>query len=539
MKINKWWIFGLGLVALIAMAIFLGEVYLKKRIQEEFQIQTIHGDTLQVSSVDLGLLRGWVDFNDLVIRWNIGTRDTSRKSSTYLVQGEIGKVQLKGLSFSQYLFNDRIRIKKLLIDSSTLDLHLLDLIPETETLAPDTSAKSENDLVINIQGIEIAPSRIRYFVKEEKEPRFQVEAMSLEVQEFCYPQPSDSSNFINHFNWEARELRYSRSEQFSDLLVARSSGSSNDSSLHFSHLHFRPRYSKAEYSQYLKHKDSRVDVVVKNGKMQGLDWFSLLTKENLVAKKFFLDSCLIEIYEDSRLPVDETRYKSLYPEKLLQATIGISVDTVQFTQGELTYEMRPDKPDPTLGYLKFLDLNATIANITNDSDRIATQPLLRTKVNTRVNGESELKAYFTFDLSDPNYAYSYSGDMHGFDLTQFNTILMETSKMKIAEGKMQHLAFQVEADKQLSQGEMRIDYSGLKIEWQEEHNKLAALAQKVLMREQNPKNDNYRVGQIYHIREPYRSFWNSYLKSLLSGLNSTAMPNLFLPKELDAKKEKM
>lgn len=539
MKINKWWIFGLGLVALIAMAIFLGEVYLKKRIQEEFQIQTIHGDTLQVSSVDLGLLRGWVDFNDLVIRWNIGTRDTSRKSSTYLVQGEIGKVQLKGLSFSQYLFNDRIRIKKLLIDSSTLDLHLLDLIPETETPAPDTSAKSENDLVINIQGIEIAPSRIRYFVKEEKEPRFQVEAMSLEVQEFCYPQPSDSSNFINHFNWEARELRYSRSEQFSDLLVARSSGSSNDNSLHFSHLHFRPRYSKAEYSQYLKHKDSRVDVVVKKGKMQGLDWFSLLTKENLVAKKFFLDSCLIEIYEDSRLPVDETRYKSLYPEKLLQATIGISVDTVQFTQGELTYEMRPDKPDPTLGYLKFLDLNATIANITNDSDRIATQPLLRTKVNTRVNGESELKAYFTFDLSDPNYAYSYSGDMHGFDLTQFNTILMETSKMKIAEGKMQHLAFQVEADKQLSQGEMRIDYSGLKIEWQEEHNKLAALAQKVLMREQNPKNDNYRVGQIYHIREPYRSFWNSYLKSLLSGLNSTAMPNLFLPKELDAKKEKM
>ncbi|WP_099152013.1 AsmA family protein [Flavilitoribacter nigricans] len=539
MKKQKWWIFALvGLVA-IAIAVFVAEGYLKKRIKQELQIQTTYGDTLQISKVDLGILRGWMDINDLVIRWNIPPKDSSAESLTYLIRGKIGKVQLKGLSFAQYLFRNRIQINKLLIDSSALDLHLIKSAADGSKSTPDSMVATENELAITINGMEIAPSRIRYFVGEEAKPRFEVDAISLNIEEFHYPQVSDTSSYVNHFSWEAKGLRYSRAEQFSDLLIANSSGSSQDSSLTFSQLQFLPLYSKAEYSRHLKHKDSRVEINAGQGGLKGLDWFALLSGGHIRARSFTMDSCFIEVYEDSRLPVDETRYKSLYQEKLLHAGVDISVDTAKFRHSKLTFEMRPDDPQPQVGFLNFLDLDAVLSNITNDSAEIARDPLLRAQVNTVVNGESELKAYFTFDLSSRDYAYTYSGEMHGFDLPEFNTILMETSQMKIAAGRMQRLSYRVDADKRISTGEMRMDYSDLKIEWLEGHNKLAALAQKIVMREQNPKNDNYRVGQIYHERKPFRSFWNSYLKSLLSGLNSTAMPNLFLPDELDAKKEKI
>lgn len=538
MKISKWWIIGGVTVLGIALAILVAEHFLKNSIKEKLQIQTTYGDTLRISKVDLGLLRGWIDINDLVIRWNLKPQDTAQQNLTYLIQGKIGKVQLEGLSFFSYLFKNQIRINRIAIDSSSLDLHLLETAGKHQGKQSDRGP-GENDLTIYVKGMEIEPSRIRYFFKEEQEPRFEVAELSLNIDGFQYPQTTDSSEFINHFNWRAENLRYTPSIRSSDLLVSRSSGDSRDSSLQFSHLRLHPRYSKAEYSQHLQHKDSRVDIVVAEGRMTGVEWQQLFSEKAIRARKLQLDSCVIEVYEDSRLPVDETRYKSLYQEKLLKTAFGVTVDTTQFRHGALTYEMRPDAPEATTGFLNFLDLDATLLNLTNDRSRIAERPLLRAQIDTRVNGHSELKAYFTFDLSDPDYAYSYSGEMRGFDLSQFNTMLMQTSQMKIAEGEMQKLSYRVNADKRLARGEMRMDYSGLKIEWLEQHNRLAALAQKIVMREQNPKNGNYRVGQIYHLREPHRSFWNCYLKSLLSGLNSTAMPNLFLPEELDAKKEKI
>lgn len=534
MKMKKWWIIGLITLIGIAVAIFLAEHFLKKRIKQELQIQTTYGDTLRISKVNLGLIRGWVDINDLVIRWNLPSGDTSQESYTYLIRGEIGKIRLEGLSFSKYLFSRQIVINKLLIDSSAIDMHLLETTPDYPV---ERDTQSDQGLNIQVNAMEIAPSRIRYFSKKRENPVLEVQAMSLQVGAFRYPQDPGSSQYVKQLDWRAEQLRYTPSLESSDLLVALIEGDSRDSTLNFSGFRFLPKYSKEAYSRHLEHKDSRVDIAVASGKMDGIDWQSLLNRGEVRARHLQMDSCFIEVYEDSRLPVDETRYKSLYQEKLLKSPLVMAVDTTTFRNGQITYEMRPEGPEATIGYLKFLNLEATITNITNDQHRISKQPLLQAKINTEVNGESELNAYFTFDLSNPDYAYSYSGNMRGFDLREFNTILMETSRMKITEGRMQQLSYQVDANNHLSRGEMRIDYSDLKIDWQEDHNRLAALAQKVMMREQNPKNDNYRVGQIYHEREPYRSFWSCYLKSLLSGLKSTAMPNLFLPEELDAIKE--
>lgn len=537
MKIHRGWIVGLVIIALVGIGVFVAEMYLKKRIKQELQIQTASGDTLQISRVDLGLLGGWIDINDLSIRWNIPGADSTKEKLTYLIKGNIGKVQLKGLSYSKYLFQNTIHVNELLIDSSDLDFHLLKITNAEDAPSSDYFSGS-NTLAISISGIKLAPSSIRYFKGENQGPEFEVGELGLELEGFRYPKDTASQHFIRHFKWSAKDLRYSQAAQFSDLIVAECSGSSADSTFTFAGFRFLPRYSKAEYSRHLKHQDSRVDVVVSKGRMEGLDWLKLATAGRINIRNFVLDTCRIEVYEDSRLPVDESRYKSLYAEKLLGADIGISVDSVEVRNGHLLYEMRPKLPEANIGYLKFLNLNATITNITNDSQRIARDPLLRTKVNTVVNGESELQAYFTFDLSSPDFAFNYTGDMHQFDLPQFNTILMETSRMKIVAGKMQRLAFEVAADNRLATGEMKIEYDGLKIEWQEQHNALAALAQKVIMREQNPKNGSYRIGKIYFERQPYRSFWNFYLKSLLSGLTSTALPNLFLPEELDARKEK-
>lgn len=537
MKKRKKWLIGLGVLILLAAAgIWGAERYLKERIREELQVQTAYGDTLRISKVDLGLLGGWMNINDLVIRWNIDQQQSPDQPTTILIQGQIGKIELKGLSFFKYLTQRKIFIRELVIQPSSLDLHHLN--KARNKLPPVDSSKKDNSLFIDIAGIRIKPSKLRYYKNGEKEADLEIGRLSVDMDGFHYPQVEEDSKLIKFLSWSAEELRYGQPEQFSDLLVGKAGGNSTDSSFLFSELRFLPRYSKADYSRLLKHKNSRVDIVVSRGSFQGMNWVDLLTTGKLRARSFDMDSCIIEVYEDSNLPVNENRYKSLYQEKLLATEMGIEVDTVRVNSGRLRYEIKPKAPGGELGYLEFRNLNATMTHVTNDSTAIARDPLLRVNINSVLNGESKLTTYFTFDLSSPTAAFDYSGEMHGFDLPKFNTILMETSRMKIAQGQMQRMAFQVHADKQLAQGEMRIDFSDLKIEWLEQHNRLAALAQKVIMLEQNPKNGKYRVGQIYFERLPYRSFWNYYVKSLLSGLNSTAVPNIFLPKELESKKEK-
>ncbi|MCB0376776.1 MAG: hypothetical protein KDD04_12735, partial [Sinomicrobium sp.] len=125
MKKRKWWLIGLGLIALPLIAAWSTEAYLKKRIKKELQVQTARGDTLYISKVDLGLFGGWMDINDLVIRWNIERTASAAPPATYLIQGRIGKIELRGLSFFQYLLHHRIFIRELFVDSSSLDLFLL------------------------------------------------------------------------------------------------------------------------------------------------------------------------------------------------------------------------------------------------------------------------------------------------------------------------------------------------------------------------------------------------------------------------------
>lgn len=535
MKINTWWKYILVAVLAIGIAIWGAEQYLKQKIREELQIETVSGDTLQVNHVDLGLIGGWIDINDLVIRWNIGEGEQAEEQLTYVVKGEVGKVQVKGLSFMQYLLRGNIRIRQLLIDSSSLDLLLLQTIEVPAR--KDESSPTNSDLVIDIGGIKLAPSSIRYFEDLQSPPSLEIGALNLDIKGFRYPKDSTRQTLLEAGRWAIDDLRYGSPDQFSDLFVRRAEGQLIDSLLTFHDLHFKPRYSKEVYSQKLKNKDSRIDLAVAKGQMSGLDWQALLNTGALQARMFQIDSCRIAVYEDSRLPVDETRYKSLYQEKLMDLDMAVRLDSLKLN-GRLIYEVRPKKSTADLGFLDFQELEAIMINITNDSARIAVAPLLQVAIKTVLNGESQLDTYFTFDLTDPNYGFTYNGSMHQFDLSKFNTILSETAKMSITEGMMQRLQFEVDADNTVARGELKIDYSDLQIEWLENHNRLAALAQKVVMLESNPRNGKYRVGQVYFERLPGRSFWNYYVKSLLSGLNSTAMPNLFLPEELDSRKEK-
>jgi hypothetical protein len=536
MKKKPWWIYVLIVFISAAVVIWGAEQYLKKKIRQELQIQTVRGDTLQVNQVNLGLIGGWVDINDLLIRWNIGGEDGAKERLTYVMRGEVGKVQIKGLSFLQYILRGKIQIRQLLIDSSQLDLFLIRKAPLDTDAEPDSDQAAS--LTVDIAGIALAPSRIRYFESRDLPPSLEVGGLGLDIQGFRYPQDSLDRNFLQEGNFTAQDVRFGRPDYFSDLFLHRLVGSVTDSSLHFRQLHFLPRFSKEEYSRHLKNQDSRVDITVAEGRLQGINWRGLLNAGDLQVRTFEMDSCNIQVYEDSRLPIDETRYKSLYQEKLLKLDLAITLDSLLVRNGNLNYEIRPKEAVADLGYLDFRSLQATITNITNDSQRITYQPLLKASIQTVLNGESRLNTYFTFDLSSDQYAYTYSGEMHGFDLSRFNTMLSETSKMSITEGIMQQMKFEVEADNQVARGEMHMDYSDLKIEWLDKHNRLAALAQKIVMRESNPRNGNYRIGQIYFERLPSRSFWNYYVKSLLSGLNSIAMPNLLLPEELDSRKEK-
>lgn len=535
MKFTRWGIVAVILIAAIAASVLIAEHMLERRLEKALRIETPWGDTLGFSRVNFGLLGGRIDMNDLRVRWNVPQEGDSLEQMYYYIKGEIGKVELLGLSYLNYLLNDQITVREVRVDSSRL---VLRPIRDTIDRRQDTTALAEQTYTINIGGIEIQPSYIAYYEENAERPTLEVQALGMHLEGFHYPQDTASLFPISHFHCSIDGLRYGRPEQLSDLLIAHARGSLQDSSFTFTDLQLQPRYSRDEYSRRLRYKSSRLDIDVATGRFSGLDWIALLMDGQLRSRKFTFDSCRLEAYEDARLPRDEYTHKPLYQEKLSVAPINIHVDSVEVRHASVRYLVRPADLQQQEGFIDFLNFNAVITNITNDSLMILQQPLMRAQVATDLNGESRLGVDFTFDLSSPTHAFDFAGRMYGFDLPRFNTMLRQTSRMAITRGVMDRMEFNARADGTVARGEMRIDYRDLEIEWLKDHSLFAALAQKVVMREANPKKDVYRVGQIFYRRDPTRSFWNYFMQSVLSGLTSTAMPNIVLPDELDSIKEK-
>jgi hypothetical protein len=236
----------------------------------------------------------------------------------------------------------------------------------------------------------------------------------------------------------------------------------------------------------------------------GLSLVALL-KGDLVAGELQVDGPRYRLMMDRGVPskrIDKPRMPHVV---LGSSDRRIQIDHIRIVDGDIRYSERArDGNRP--GTFRFADLDASIANLTNDPERMA-QPCV-IDVRTRLANSGPLKATFEYDLSSPALKMKYQASIGKMDALALNALLVNLNGIRITSGIIDATTLDIKIDGDVSTGTMKLLYHGLEFEMQDKNSQdqgigdhVASFLQKSKTRESNPDDDDEPAAVITLRRE--------------------------------------
>jgi len=124
--------------------------------------------------------------------------------------------------------------------------------------------------------------------------------------------------------------------------------------------------------------------------------------------------------------------------------------------------------------------------------------------------------------------FSFLGSLAKTDPSVFNRFLKRNVKVKIDKGKLNYMKFNVQADKNIASGSMKVSYNNLHLTVMRKKSsgrksRFGTFLVNTLTHKNNPtrKGRKIRTGKIHYKREVKRSIFNYMWKCLLTGIKSS------------------
>jgi hypothetical protein len=297
-------------------------------------------------------------------------------------------------------------------------------------------------------------------------------------------------------------------------------------------LNIIPRYSKQEFHKHVQFETDRFDSRLDHIKISGFRQDKAVQDGSIILSQIEINGGKLEVFRDRKPPFNEQQ-RPLLPVSLIQnAPFGLFAGKILFNEIDIVYAELPENSDAE-GEIPFKQLSATIHNISNIRDSLASDSIMAIRAGALIFGKAMLQAEFKYYLTSPYGAYEAKGKLAEFSFVDINTAIYPLTGVKINEGMHQNTSFYFYGNDVRSVGELRMRYSGLEIELLpdgiELFKDLARLAgRKLLYHQSNPlEDDELRVGKIEFDRDVKRFVFNYWWKSYLSGIKDSVLRDSF------------
>ncbi|MEQ9443099.1 MAG: DUF748 domain-containing protein [Cyclobacteriaceae bacterium] len=289
-----------------------------------------------------------------------------------------------------------------------------------------------------------------------------------------------------------------------------------------------PRVPRYLYKDVFQYQKTRVAAQIQHMRLNNINFEELIKQRHLQATQLSLEGIQIDAFKDSRAPRDDERILPMHQDMLLDLGLLVSLDTVRVSNGFINYAERAPEAGRD-GIITFEHLNGMLTNATNHPDRIRDSVVFTLKLSTEVMGEGELKAAFQFPMADKHRRFTVSGSLEPMDLKAFNPILEPAAFVHIRKGYTNGMRFQVQGDQDRATGSMRFNYQDLGIMLVDKNKGRPGLDERVgsfianafVVKSDNPRAIFFRVGEIDYERDPSRSMFSYWWRSILSGIKSS------------------
>lgn len=323
---------------------------------------------------------------------------------------------------------------------------------------------------------------------------------------------------INHF---FRQSKYR-------IKIDSLSLSTRDSLLILKSVKFEPDGNDNSFFADKKYKMNRYRTSARIIKTKGIDYARMANESSFIINKVFIDSFLVDILTNKRLPNDPNSPNPKMPNQLITSFKSkLKINAIHLSKGIIKYgELFPYSDEPAI--LPFTNTSGVIENVANFSADKKAKPA-EIKVTANLADAGKLSVNMNYNLLSSRLSLKYNGSLDSMDMTRLNSFLKLDAGIIVKSAKVKNIFYDVNVDSGHATGIIKPIYADLKIEvLNKEESKtniltkiISLIARKTKIHESNPQDDEFRTGNVNRRHTEDEAFFHFIWVSLREALKET------------------
>jgi hypothetical protein len=449
----------------------------------------------------------------------------------------IGAIAFIGLDMNNLTENREFIVSEIIISDPSLSISLPDKVPE------DTETEMDTDQItrlltteilsyasqVSITEITFESAQAGLKTGEEDEPDFSFSDSDLKFYNTVFDSSSLNTNRIFPFDdadVTIRNANYRTSNGMYELQVDQLEFSTTTRLALLDNFVLDPIPGEDEFFEITGHRTDRIEASAATAELRNINVDNLMEVSSFELLKADITDWEVMVFRNKQFPVEENPSEKPLPQQLLEELdFSVALDSVILHNGIIRYTELEEHTDER-GFVEFDELNATLTNITNIVENIRGNGNLVLDAETSIMGESKLNANFVLPYGE--FTQSISGSVEALDPTILNAVLEPLALIRIEDGDVHSLHFDMELGENSAAGEVTIIYDGLNISLLDDdgldknlRTRISSFFANTFAVKSDNREDDPRIGEVSFERDREKSVFNYWWKSLQSGLESS------------------
>lgn len=523
-------VYGLAILLLIIATVVVFRISvnsLKKSTLEEVSAELFSESILEAETIRLRFFPFGFTLSDIKLdtpeNYDFSTIE---KPGDLISSLRIEQIQVKGLKLFTFLFQDRLKINQLNINSPNIEMIAAKTGRDrlSEITSNDNSGNGNSGRQMEISEFNLNDLYLIGLNDIDKinSNLFEVNDLSLNIKSIQLNQNGNSANELpENISFSLHEFIINLPNDHYSLTTDVIEYNGADSTLSIRSSKLKPLLTPQLMSVDIGHELDHFDIVSGPIELHRIDPGKIFHSNQLVADSMLINGLRIYISRDKNFDDKPRTEKPIPTVKLANLPYGISIDKIHWKNGLINYrEWREGQVES--GDILFDEVDIILENVQNLDN---TQNFDITAY-TKFFGKTDMDVMFDVSLDDVG-THHISGTIAGFDLEELNPVLKPLAFAKIKSGNLDSIAFQFTLDDYKAEGEFIAIYNDLEMRFLDEESleetnmkRVASFFANLVGVRSNNRAEDPKIGEIYLERDRERSVFTYWWKSLQTGIES-------------------
>ncbi len=525
---------------LITVIIIIGSIqiyfsfYLDEQLKdtavEQFHEATDDTYDLEIDDFDLRILGRQLQLSGITL-----TKKSDAQGAD--IRATLNDFTVSGIGLVKLFLQQELTLKKITLLNPEVYITAPEPEPSSEKIVWSRPAQQFSEKVltvldqISIPDISITSLDVKYNRADfAVDPLFSISDSDITFYDVTIDSTSLNDDRVipaENIATTFRDIRLQTQDELYNITAGSLEFSTTNTRMLLQDIVLSPKLDKGDFAEKVGHQIDRIDFGIEEMQWDEIDIEQLNNAEGLTSSFVDITNADLDIYRDKRKPERPKSYKPLPQEMIRDIPFPTTIDSIRINDSNICYIERKSKAEKE-GYIEFANLSADLTDLTNVKTHWEDGKIPKLSAKTNVMNEAQLDANFSFDMTDDEYRQEIKGSLQSMDMQPLNNALEPLAFVRIDEGKILDLDFEMNLAAMQAGGSLTIQYEDLKISLLDEESneenfgdKAKSLLANTFKVKSDNKGDDPRTAKIDFERVEHKSVFNYWWKSLLSGLKES------------------